>query len=576
MHRIPFRNRIWIVLLCLGYGSSFVLSQGSILERRLSLTTGSLSPEVLLCLIEQELDFRFAYNADILPPHTISLSVQDEPLGKALRDAFGKAYLFRNNGHIVIILKKETGEEKRKQSIEIRGFVREGGSERPLASATVYDMASRRSGLSDSEGAFILNLPVTTRRLALRCSKQGYRDSIVVVDPSQTSPPLFKLYALRKEVSHLEPLPGQLIAPQGSTHNMLIRRLVSTASFLNSRNVRIFDQQPVQLSLIPGIGTNYRLSGAIVNHFSLNLFSGYSAGVNGFEAGGIMNMNQFDVYGVQIGGVANLTGEKVQGFQAAGLFNRTGKKVLGVQLSGGLNTGSDTVRGVQIAGLMNRRPVFVQGMQVAGIANVCQGAVKGVQMAGLYNYSASASFQMGLINVCDSAGGAPLGLVNIIRGGYYALSLATDAGQHHQLHFVMGSPKLYSMLGLTLFNLFPEQRAGLSYGLGRTWFPGWRIEMHTELVASVIPPTGSFDRHTLSLLSFSPQLSMEIVKHRIRLMAGPSYHLLLSAEDNAFSAHFSDHLPGNVSFNRVPRQTRFLGWPSFRVSLRYPLSRVKP
>lgn len=572
MPRILCRNSLLLILLWCWGGTEYAFPQESILERRLSVDVENEPPEAFLRSIENKLDFRFAYNADILPEQKINLAVQDEPLGRVLREAFGKAYLFRNNGRMVIILKKESAPDDTRKTILIHGIVTEKGSNTPLASATIYDMTSRRTVLSDLQGAFILDLPVATFGLGLRCSKQGYRDSIVMVPSVSETAIHFRLTPLRRSLEQLEPLQGEEIPFVPTTHAMLVRKLVSPESVLNSRNVRIFDQQPAQLSLIPGIGTNYRLSGAIVNHFSINLISGYSAGVNGFEAGGILNINQFDVRGMQIGGAANLTGGKVRGFQGAGLYNRTGGSVRGVQLCGALNTGPDTVQGVQLAGLMNRNPVFVRGVQLAGLANLCQGEVQGAQIAGLYNYSRRAGFQFGLINVCDTASGTPFGLINIINGGYYALSLSTDAGQHQQLHFVMGTNKMYSMLGLILFNLYPAQKAGLSYGIGRIWYPGRRIQLHTEMSTSVIPASGNLDENTLSLLSLSPQLSVKIVKHHFRLMAGPSYHLLLSGKDNAYSAHFSDHLPENTSFNSVPRETRFLGWPSFRVSLRYLLS----
>ena len=572
MPRIHFHNSLLIVLLWFGCGIQNALPQESILERRLSMKVENEPPEAFLRSIESKLDFRFAYNADILPEKGISLTMQHEALGKVLREAFGKGYLFRNNGRMVIILRKETAPDDIRKSIQVHGIVTEKGSNAPLAFATVYDIASHRTALTDTGGAFSMELPLTTSTTGIRCSKMHYQDSILMLAPDREAAIHFQLTPLRRRMEQLEPRAGEEIPFTIGTHAILVRKLVSSESFLNSRNVRIFDQQPAQISLIPGIGTNYRLSGAIVNHFSINLISGYSAGVNGFEGGGIMNINQFDVRGMQIGGAANLTGGKVQGFQGAGLYNRTGGSVRGVQLSGAINTGSDTVRGVQLAGLMNRSPVFIRGVQLAGLANHCRGEVQGAQIAGLYNYSPRAGFQFGLVNVSDTASGTPFGLVNIMNGGYYALSLSTDAGQHQQLHFVMGTNKMYSMLGFILFNLYPAQKSGLSYGIGRIWYPGRRIQLHTEMSTSVIPASGNFDENTLSLLSFSPQLSVKIVKQHLHLMAGPSYHILLSGKENSYITKFSDHLPQRATFVTSSPQTRFWGWPSFRLSLRYLLS----
>jgi hypothetical protein len=73
------------------------------------------------------------------------------------------------------------------------------------------------------------------------------------------------------------------------------------------------------------------MSGQVINNFSLNIFGGYSGGVDGMELGGLFNIDKKDA----------------QYFQAAGLFNMVGGNTNGVQLAGISNTVLKSVQGVQ-------------------------------------------------------------------------------------------------------------------------------------------------------------------------------------------------------------------------------------
>lgn len=68
------------------------------------------------------------------------------------------------------------------------------------------------------------------------------------------------------------------------------------------------DEKIVQVSLVPGIGTNGLHPGGFTNVFSVNLTSGYSKATLFLEVGVISNLNEEKTRGLQLAGLANLTG----------------------------------------------------------------------------------------------------------------------------------------------------------------------------------------------------------------------------------------------------------------------------
>ena len=73
---------------------------------------------------------------------------------------------------------------------------------------------------------------------------------------------------------------------------------------------------PLALSIVPQVSpVEYEPNE--VPHLSFNLLAGYYAKLDGFELGGLANLETEEVYGVQIAGLTNVVGGRVKGFQAA-------------------------------------------------------------------------------------------------------------------------------------------------------------------------------------------------------------------------------------------------------------------
>lgn len=145
----------------------------------------------------------------------------------------------------------------------------------------------------------------------------------------ELEPILVDIDKLKPQTVHLET--GQVNKTQ------IVSWLVLDEALIIADNLNIYEKKVGQISLVPFIGSNSLVSGAMVNNTSLNILVGYNGGIEGVEVGGLLNIDKNYMYGVQIGGIGNIVGAETDGLQISGFFN--------------INTGS--VKGCQIAGFNN-------------------------------------------------------------------------------------------------------------------------------------------------------------------------------------------------------------------------------
>jgi hypothetical protein len=205
----------------------------------------------------------------------------------------------------------------------------------------------------------------------------------------------------------------------------------------------------LHVSLVPGLSSNGIHGGRFRNSVSLNLLSGYSAGNDMLELGGLSNFNQSRVYGLQLAGLVNVVGgnafnntiaqikgrneEKagadVAGIQAGGLMNFLTGSLYGFQAVGGVNIVREEAKGLQVAGLVNVVNEAMAGVQVAGVQNTSFQALDGGQVAGIYNYTNGAmqGFQVSAFNQARSINGRRS--VSSTRATGLQLGLVNSAGR---------------------------------------------------------------------------------------------------------------------------------------------------
>lgn len=142
---------------------------------------------------------------------------------------------------------------------------------------------------------------------------------------------------------------------------------------------------PIQVSFLPGIGTNGTESGNFKNNLSLNIIAGYNGGVEGLEIGLFSNTIKNDVQGIQIAGFSNQVLGKTEGIQAAGFSNFSKSNSNSVQLAGFANTNLSASNGVQLAGFSNVVRGDFNGIQGSGFSNVVTGNALAIQGSGFSN-----------------------------------------------------------------------------------------------------------------------------------------------------------------------------------------------
>lgn len=200
--------------------------------------------------------------------------------------------------------------------------------------------------------------------------------------------------------------------------------LVLGSMLLAQEDTVIYERRPFQMTfLFPPLSTNGARNANIVNDVSLNLFVGVSGGVEAFEGGLFMNIDNYYMRGAQLAGFGNVVGANVNGAQLAGFFNVAGTHTRGFQGAGFVNVNGTHVVGAQGAGFVNVAGSHVLGAQGAGFVNVAGGNTTGAQVAGFVNVTGDSlhGFQgAGFVNVTDKA-----------KNGVQAAGFGNVAGSGH-------------------------------------------------------------------------------------------------------------------------------------------------
>jgi hypothetical protein len=238
----------------------------------------------------------------------------------------------------------------------------------------------------------------------------------------------------------------------------------------------------------------------------------------------LFNVNKYGATGAQFAGLFNVTATGNSEFcssnvQFAGLFNHT-KKGKSTQFAGLENVG-DTAY-LQIAGIFNSaKQASFQG---AGIFNVAKKS--SCQIAGILNITKKGRFQMGLINVRDTADGVSLGLINIVKHGG-VMEAGIEAGEfvHTALTFRSWVQRLYSIISVG-YN-YTEKFWAVGTGLGTNFKLVGNLGLNVELTHATLYKTNIFGWYSLNQLSL--QLNYRVVKH-FKIYAGPSFNILLQSD----------------------------------------------
>jgi hypothetical protein len=523
--RIPKpRHLIILLMFILCFGQS---QAQSIFNKRISVSVDHVSLADVLQKISEKGKFHFSYKAQLLPQDSVvSMAVTDQPTSVVLSTLLHGKYEIREYKNYLIIseqlpylsLVNTDITNDNNNNYSISGLVVNERTNERLMNASVYVKEQLVSVLTDEHGYFHIKFRADNPgQISLTASKLAYRDTSINFLQTVLVSSRFKPEVYDNTVSR-----NNRVERTG-----MGRLFISAKQRIQSLNIPgFFAKRPFQISLTPGLSSHGMFSPQVVNKFSLNIAGGYTAGVNGFEFGGLFNINKMDAKYVQLATVFNLVGGKVTGIQAAGVHNRA----------------LDTVRGIQVAGFINKAESTVEGVQLASLSNSAH------KLKGL---------QIGLVNTVDTSSGASIGLLNFIGNGFYKVSLTINDVTNTNVSLKTGTHNFYSTL-LIGTNISPGNKLHtFGLGIGHDFMLSNSFYISAE-TAYQFAYTGLWDdRWFQAKMLFNVQLS----KH-ISLVTGPVY--------NSYNHSGSFHLDGYKNVTQIPdypgqstagHQTRnWIGW----------------
>jgi len=595
--------------------------RGPILDRRIDVSFKNEKVTTVLSRIGQLGNFSFSYNSAIISSdEVVTVEAKNATVREILNEVFRGSMNYKEKGNHLILTRVTVKAPKANvTSMIISGYVEDWFTNERIVDASVYEKTSISSVVTDEFGFFRLKLDkFAEKEVILTISKRDYIDETIVIN--ETGNQYFHVSLKRvRPVSNVidvdtvkEEPPQQVLADTASIDVPVLEPEPETSDVNlpystspNVENIRDTLYREIQISLLPFVGSNGRLSGNIINDYSINMFGGYSLGTKQIELGFFFNIDRGDVSFLQIAGFGNIDGGNVIGGQASGFFNLNGGETKAVQLTGFTNVNFGDFQGVQAAGLANINLQSADGVKaaglmnisngnsvgvsVAGFANFHEGDFKGPQIAGFANFNGrgklhgtqTAGFfnygrkvygsQIGFINYADSLTGVPIGFLSIVKHGYHKLEASADEVFYSNLAFRSGVRQFYNLI-FAGYN--PKTDIGndamwsFGYGIGtarqlKRW---WHLNID---VTSQHVNKGSFTTELSSLNKLHAGFDFRLAKG-LSIYAGGTLNLFLTKTTYTdYPTLFSDLKPKIVHEETFNNDVNMKVWFGGKVALRF-------
>lgn len=529
-----------------------------VLEKKVTISSQNERIDNLLKRLANDAGCVFSYSSSAIEVDRFySGTFTDRPMREVLERIFEGGVEIKQKGVYVILTPKPPSPK----DVVISGYVVDEQGQ-GIRDATVYDPITLQSSTTNEYGYFQFQVKnPAAENFELIVNKKDFSDTLLLEEKSS-----FQRILLKAENVKLDEF-GKNIASSAKTFWAWTKKSVG---FTNLENVPDTIHRDFQLSFVPFIGTNRKLSGSVINDYSFNILGGFSGGTNKAELAGLFNINKGDVKSVQLAGWFNQVGGKVSGLQMAGLINAALDSVNAVQAAGLVNFTTGNIKGAQLAGLINLGTKNLQGTQIAGIANYTHRDVKGAQISGILNVGRNVfGTQLGLFNYSDSISGAPIGLISFVRKGYHKIEIGADEMLPVNLSLRTGTRSFYNML---FAGIRPDQSDSVTwafgYGVGTSPRLGNKTFLNIELSAEQLNKGNVLALNLVNraYLGFDYQ-----VKKGFGIYAGPT--LNWRVYDSAYSDHpdlFTYSNPKILSENSLPLDNLANQlWVGFRGGIRF-------
>jgi hypothetical protein len=598
---------IFLSALAYSFYSIGQQKQNPILERSASIRASNEKIPSVLNRIGQAAGFSFSYNSAIIDSNQeISIDATNQTVRSILNEIFNGSMNYKEKGNYLILTRAAPAPVKNNIVVVIiNGYVQDESTGDKISNASVYDKLTLTSAVTDDFGYFKLKIEKKTDSISLSVSKKNYRDTLVSITAPSNQYLTISINPIKKDTFEIAAQTKSV-----DTVSIVKKEMLSFPyeSEPNVQNISDTLHELVQVSFLPFLGTNGRLSGNIVNDYSINIFGGYSLGTREIELGFFFNLDRGDVSWLQLAGFANAVGGKVYGIQGAGFANVNGDETEAVQLAGFANTNLGNTRGVQVAGFANTNLGKMNGVQVAGFSNVNATRLpsQGVQVAGfgnvqigdyvgsqfagatniatdkitgsqisvLFNHGKEVrGTQIGLINYADTLGGVPIGLISIVKKGYHKIELSADEVFYTNLAFRTGVKKFYSQL---MAGLKPTQSIEptdtsvwtFGYGLGTSPRINRWLSIDIDLLSQHVNK-GSFTEELSLLNKFYVGLDFQLAK-KFSIATGLTLNGYLTRPSYTdYPQLFTDFKPNIFYDENVGTDINLKMWLGAKIALRF-------
>lgn len=572
-----------------------------ILERKITVDFVNEKLTAALARIAQQGDFSFSYNSALVDGNQeITIDAKGKPVREILNEIFKGTINYKEKGSHLILTKAPPVKTSSTTAIFIiSGYVEDKASGERVPDASVYEKTTLVSAVTNEFGYYKIKLDKDEKAVALSVSKRNYKDTLVMV----TAP------GNQYVNIAIDPIGEDSVKVTASIKTDSVKQEEKMEfpyeSEVNVQNIHDTLYREVQISLLPFVGSNGRLSGNVINDYSINIFGGYSLGTRKIELGFFFNTDRGDVSFLQIAGFGNLVGGNVYGIQAAGFFNANQGETKAIQWAGFANANLGEARGVQIAGFANANIKSADGVLLAGFANFANGKSQGVQVAGFgnvqigdYTGSQIAGFsniathnihgsqvsaffnyarkvrgtQIGVFNYADTLGGVPIGLLSFVNHGYHKIEIAADEIFYTNLSFRTGVHRFYNILHA---GLKPESTTGaketvwtFGYGLGTAPKLTRWLDLNIDLTADHVNK-GGFTNELSLLNKLSVGFDMKLTK-KMSLTMGATLNAYLTKNTYTdYPVLFTEFTPKIISERNYGNDVNLKMWWGGKVGLRF-------
>ena len=283
-------------------------------ERIITLTVKNEALKQVMDKVAQQGQFTFSYPSSLIEAEKkISFSVSKKTVREILPLLFGDKIQWKVRGNYLILSPAPVIPPTAKPTtVLLSGYVIDGNTGEKIPSVSIYEGEKMISTVTNKYGFFTIKLDEPGVRLRLKVSKESYQDTLITINGKENQSIEIMIHPVPEEIKRDTILSGDFPA---------MEFLIPSESFINTRNIADTLYRKWQVSFIPVLGTNYRLSGNVINDYSFNILGGYSRGTRKAELAGLFNINRDDVQYVQIAGLVNADGGQFNGVQTAGLLN---------------------------------------------------------------------------------------------------------------------------------------------------------------------------------------------------------------------------------------------------------------